>query len=168
MKREVTLMQRRVVALAAVPVLLGACAPGSSLRLATEYEMVAVHSMVEDLDRIAAAEDLDAFMEYIDEDCVALAPYEPAIVGADAIREWYENFYDTYRIEIQHQPGETFAIGDVFIHRGVATSIVTPEDGGAGTGFENKYLMILRRDEGGPFRIWRVAYNSNTPPVLGG
>jgi ketosteroid isomerase-like protein len=121
-----------------------------------------------ELDRIAATEDLDALMDYIAEDCVTLAPYEPSLVGADAIEDWYRDFYASFDVVMQHQPGETHVIGDLMIHRGTAVSTVTPTEGGPAVPFDNKYLMLLRRTQGGLLKFWRVAYNSNMPPAIGG
>ena len=119
--------------------------------------------LVAELDRITRAEDLEAFLTYVAEDCVLLAPDQPAVVGKDAIRDVYRGLYDALDMELTHHPGETLVYGDLVVHRGTATGTATPV-GGTPMALDNKYLFVLLRQDDGALRIWRAAYNANTAP----
>lgn len=130
---------------------------------ASPQDVEAITHLAADLDRIARAEDLNAFLTYVAEDCVLLAPDQPAVVGKDAIRDVYRALYDALDMDLTHHPGETLVYGDLLVHRGTATGTATPT-GGTPMALDNKYLFVLLRQDDGSLKIWRAAYNSNTAP----
>lgn len=129
-----------------------------------ETDIKAVEHLIAEFDRCAREGDLETFLSYSMDDVVSLAPNEPAIVGKDVMRTWYENFYATFDIEMKHEPIETHSFGDAVIHRGNATGTITPKVGGEPLHFNNKYLFVLRRQTDGSLKVWRAVFNSNTPP----
>lgn len=94
-----------------------------------------------------------------------LAPDQPAVVGKEAVREYYRAFYGAFTIEMRHEPVETHAVGDLVVNRGDGHGTVTPKAGGQPMPFNNKYLMVFRRQADGSLKVWRAAFNSNVPPV---
>ncbi len=63
------------------------------------------------LDRCAREKDLEAFLSHSVADVVALAPGEPAVVGKEALRNWYKGFYAAFDIAMVHRPIETLFSG---------------------------------------------------------
>jgi len=129
-----------------------------------EADVKAVEHLIAEFDRCAREGDLETFLSYSMDDVVFLAPNEPAIVGKDVMRPWYENFYATFNIDMKHEHIETHSFDDVVIHRGDCTGTITPKVGGEPIHFNNKYLYVLRRQTDGSLKVWRAAFNSNTPP----
>jgi ketosteroid isomerase-like protein len=147
-------------------VLMAACGhPAPQLAPASAADVAAVARTVATFDSCARTGALDVFMGYSADDIVALMPDQPAMVGKEAVREFYRDFYGSFDVEMQHAPVETDVIGDLVISRGAASGSLTPKAGGQPMPFNNKYLMIFRRQGDGSLKVWRVAANSNTPPA---
>jgi len=146
--------------------LAAACArPAPQLTSASDADVAAVARMVASFDSCARTGALDVFMGYVADSVVSLMPDQPATVGKEAVREFYRNFYGTFDIEMRHAPIETSAIGDLVVTRGNASGTLTPKSGGPPMPFNNKYLMIFRRQADGSLKVWRVAANTNAPPA---
>ena len=150
---------------AALLTILGCTEPPERPTEATPQDVEAVAQLVADLDRIAREENLEEFLTYSTEDCVLLAPDQPAVVGKDAIRDLYRGLYDAFDLALTHHPGETHVYGELLVHRGTAAGTMTPASGGPPMAFDNKYLFVLLRQDDGSLKLWRIAYNSNTPPL---
>lgn len=146
--------------------LAAACArPAPQLAVASEADIAAVARTVASFDSCARTGALDVFMGYSADEVVSLMPDQPAVVGKEAVREFYRNFYGTFNVDMRHAPIETYAIGDLVVSRGDASGTLTPKAGGPPMPFNNKYLMIFRRQGDGSLKVWRVATNSNAPPT---
>ncbi len=154
----------RITALAGA-LLVAACARQSPLlAIASAADSAAVSRMLASFDSCARTGALDVFIGYSADDIVMLAPDQPAVVGKDAVREWYRNFYGTFQIEMHHAPLETHSVGDLVITRGNATSTIAPKAGGPAMSSNTKVLMVFRRQADGSLKAWRVAFNSDAPP----
>lgn len=124
--------------------------------------MIAVARLMATFDRIHAEADLEEFVAFIADDAVFMPPDEPAIVGRQAIAEWYGRLYDRVRLDMVHEPLEVDAFGDVIIHRGNARGIMIPrDDGREPIPVDNKYLMVLKKGSDGSLEIWRAVFNAN-------
>jgi len=151
---------------AVVTLLLAACArPAPQLAAASDADVAAVARAVATFDSCARTGALDVFMGYVADSVVSLMPDQPATVGKEAVREFYRNFYGIFNIEMRHAPVETYAIGDLVVSRGDASGTLTPKAGGPPMPFNNKYLMLFRRQADGSLKVWRVAANTNAPPT---
>jgi uncharacterized protein (TIGR02246 family) len=113
------------------------------------------------------------------DDGALLPPGQPAAIGKEAIRAWYQTNFSQADADIDIRPDETKVAGDVAFERGTFTLTLvpkaptppTPPSPGAATGTppgpaaadvvppgagqDMKYVVVLRRDGGG----WKIAYN---------
>jgi ketosteroid isomerase-like protein len=161
-EREVAMTVRRVAGLLiAVAAAIGCSAPADRGATTTEGDMIAVARLLATLDRIQAEADLQEFLPLLRDDAVFMPPDEPAVVGRQAIGEWYRNLYDAGQIDITHEPLEIDAFADVIICRGNARGTLTPKNGGEPIPFDNKFLMVLEKRPDGSLQIWRAMFNSN-------
>lgn len=143
-----------------------ACAqPAPTLGPASDADVKAVSAVLATFDSCGRTGALDEFISQSAADVVLLAPDQPAVVGKDAVREVYKGIYAAVTLDMRHQPLETQSLGDLVISRGTASGTATPRAGGPPTAFDNKYLMLFRRQPDGTLKAWRVAFNSNAPPV---
>jgi len=108
---------------------------------------------------------LDVFVSYSLDDAVMLAPDQPAVEGKEAVREYYRNFWGTFNVTMRHAPTEFFSVGDLVVSRGDASGTATPKGGGQPMPFNDKFLMLFRRQADGSLKVWRVAFNTNAPPA---
>jgi ketosteroid isomerase-like protein len=114
-------------------------------------------------DSVASAEDLEGFLKLIADDAVFLPPGDVPLEGKTAIRAWYENFFRTFDVQLEHIPGPIEVEGDLIIHRGDARGTLRPRAGGPIISFDNKYLFAMRVGEDQSVRHWRAMFNSNPP-----
>lgn len=152
---------------AVVPLLVAAaCArPAPQLSAASAADSAAVARIVATFDSCARTGALDVFMSHVDDGVVALMPDQPAMVGKNAVRESYRSLYGTFTFDMRHAPIDTYAVGDLVISRGDASGTLTAKAGGPPMPFNNKFLMVFRRQADGSLKIWRVAANPNAPPA---
>jgi len=147
-----------------VLLLSGCGGSGSQAVHSSEADAEIVSQLAAEFDRCAREGDLETFVSYSTDDVVWMPPGEPVVVGKQAVREWYANFYGTFDIDMMHEVLETHTFGDVVIARGNATETLTPKGGGSPMSLGAKYLLIFRRQSDGSLKVWRAIANLNTPP----
>lgn len=155
------MIKRSVGLLLAAGAALACSAAGDQGTTTTADDMIAVARLLATVDRIQAEADLDGFLGLVSEDAVYMPPDEAAVVGRRAIAEWYREFYDTIQMDVTHEPLEIDVFGAVIIHRGNARGTLTPKNGGEPIPFDNKYLMVIKKQPDGSLKIWRAMFNSN-------
>ena len=104
-----------------------------------------------------AAGDLDSIMSNVAEDIVLLAPDSPLIEGKAAMRAVYASFIAMGRWEFGHDYSGAEVFGDFVMLHGIARGSMTPPEGEP-VPLANSFLLTLRRDDTGAFRIWRGAF----------
>ena len=104
-----------------------------------------------------AAGDLDGVMSNMAEDVVMLAPDSPLIEGKDAMRAVYTSFIAMGRWEFGHDYSGAEVIGDFVMLHGIARGSMTPPEGEP-VPMANNFMLTLRRDDTGTFRMWRAAF----------
>ncbi len=158
-------MRSTSVMLAGV-VMMAACArTAPQLAPASDADVAAVARIVASLDSCAQSGAPDDVMSRLTDDIVLLGSDQPAIVGKAAVREFYQGLCGTMRFDVHHAPIETHAVGNLVVARVEAGGTATPRAGGPAMPVNNKYLMLFRRQADGSLRVWRVAANTNAPPV---
>ena len=149
--------------------LAAACVrPAPTLGPASDADVEAVAAILATFDSCGRVGALDEVISHSADDVVLLAPDQPAVVGRDAVRELYKGSYAAVALDMQHRPLETQSLGELVISRGTASGTATPRAGGPSTTFDNKYLQLFRRQSDGTLKAWRVAFNTNAPPVAPG
>jgi len=122
-----------------------------------------VTALLAEVDRIAEAGDIEAFMTMIHADCQILGPDMPPLIGKDAIRETYGKLFAEFDWVDKHVPIETEVVGDLVFHRGHAVGSLTPVNKGDVQNFNNKYLQVFQRGSDGKLKFWKAVFNSNPP-----
>jgi uncharacterized protein (TIGR02246 family) len=99
------------------------------------------------------------------DDAVVMPEYQPPVTGPDAIVNMYEQMTMQATPHITLSPSETEVAGDWAYDRGQFTMTMTPRAEGASPMTENgSYLVILRRQADGTWKLAREIGNSNVPP----
>lgn len=107
-------------------------------------------------DRAANSGSLAAVMENIADDVVVLAPGMPLVKGREAFREFYVGMLQVKWDAAHHFEGAEQA-GDVVILHGVASGTMTPP-GGEPVRTANNFIILLKPDKAGAYKIWRAAF----------
>jgi len=104
------------------------------------------------------ASDADRLMALWTDDAVLMPMDERAIVGRQAIKEHYEEFFDQNPSEITLEPVETRVAGDWAFER-IQVTVTLPGGKQENRHADVKYLWILQRQADGSWKIARAIYN---------
>jgi uncharacterized protein (TIGR02246 family) len=99
---------------------------------------------------------------YYADDAVVMLPNQAAIEGRQGIQAMLEAYFKENAAKIAHTPVETQVAGAWAYERGSLTVTVTPK---SGKPMEEsiKYLVILKRQPDGSWKVYRDMSNSNEP-----
>jgi uncharacterized protein (TIGR02246 family) len=114
------------------------------------------------LDEIVAADnagDLEAVVRIYSDDALLLPPEGEPIAGREAIHAHYARIFETDVLEVPLSSEETVVSGDLAFNRGRTSVRATPRAGGDARETSDKYLMILRRNSDGKWKIARLIWN---------
>ncbi|MCL5743720.1 MAG: SgcJ/EcaC family oxidoreductase [Acidobacteria bacterium] len=105
--------------------------------------------------------------DYAD-DAIMMNPNQAAVEGKPAIQAAYEAMFKEnagkIAVTLVNTPLETQLAGDWAYDRGSATSTITPKTGKP-VEQSGKYLVILKRQTDGSWKIYREISNMNNPPA---
>jgi uncharacterized protein (TIGR02246 family) len=107
--------------------------------------------------------DLDRVVAYYAADAVLLPPGEPAVVGRAAIRPRYEALFAGFNPQIVTRIDEACASGSLGFVRGHNGGTMASRTGTAARELDDDYLMLLRRDAAGAWRISHLMWHRPAP-----
>jgi ketosteroid isomerase-like protein len=102
-------------------------------------------------------------MAIIDEEAMFLPPNAPTFGGMETIRSIYRTEFDTFDFDLTITTEEIHVCGDLAFSRENWKGSANPKDGSEPNIFDNKNLVILKRQIDGSWKTWRAMYSSNTP-----
>lgn len=141
-------------------VLLAACASSGARSSATPVDD-SVHAAVMRIIASDNARDLDAAIDCYAPDAEWMPPLENPVVGHAALRARYSSMFAAFRPEITCTIDETWSLGEDAVVRGrTGGRLVAIEDGSVRK-IDDKFLMILHREQDGAWRIQRLMWNAN-------
>jgi uncharacterized protein (TIGR02246 family) len=130
----------------------------------TDTDTRAILQIVQEMLTAQEAEDVEAWLEFVDEDAVWLPPNEAPITGKAAIRDWVIGFYDLYSVAEEMTSAEVHVTGDwAYIMANWAWTI-TPKAGGEGLTDTGKSIWILSRQVDESWKITRAIWNGDEAP----
>lgn len=118
-------------------------------------------------DQVAAAynsHDAVAMAATYAEDAIMMNPNQAAVEGQQAIRAAYEATFKENAGKVAFTPLETQVAGDWAYDRGSYTVTVTPASGKP-VEDSYKYLVVVKRQPDGSWKLYREMSNSNNPPA---
>jgi uncharacterized protein (TIGR02246 family) len=107
-------------------------------------------------DRLMAADnggDVDAIVACYAEDAVLLPPGGASHQGAENIRARYESLLSQNRLEVRMDVESIEVEGSLAFSRGFTRGRRVPKDGSPPREIADRYLMVLRRESNGGWRI---------------
>ena len=128
----------------------------------TPDDISEVRATISRLIRADNASDLDIVMSCYTQDAIFLPPNDAPTIGLAAIMMRYESLFDRFKPELVCESFETLVGRDFAIDCGVTHGRLVPRDGSEPREINDKYLMVLRRDESGDgWLISRLIWNQN-------
>ena len=97
------------------------------------------------------------------DDAIVMPANQPVVEGKPAIKSRYEAMFKTNAVKISITPLETQVATDWAYDRGNAATTITPQSGKPSEE-SGKYLVIVKRQPGDMWQIYREIDNSNSPP----
>lgn len=116
-------------------------------------------------DRLMAADnrgDVDAVLECYAEDAALLPPGGASVQGVESIRPRYEALFASSRLEVRMDVESIEVKGALGFSRGVTRGRALPKDGSPSRPINDRYLMVLRQDPTGAWKIVALMWG----PVL--
>ncbi len=99
--------------------------------------------------------DMPRVLSYYSTDAVLLPPGEEAVMGRDAIRVRYERLFADFSPRIEGRLDEVCASGGRAFIAGHNGGRLVPRGEGAPRDLDDDYLMVLRREADG---VWRISH----------
>ncbi len=112
------------------------------------------------------AGDAEGCLSFWCEDGVLMNPNEPAVVGKDALRSWYQKAFATFSIDFTLTYDHIKIAGDWSFARGKYGGTIVPKAGGEPIQDNGKILEIHRRQPDGTWK-WAYCMGSSDNPAAG-
>lgn len=97
-------------------------------------------------------------------DAIMMPDHHAAIEGQPAIQQYFEELFAQYTGNITITPGDTEITGDLAHEHGTFSVTVTPKAGGNAMTDNGNYLVILKRQPEGTWKLHHDIDNSSNPP----
>ncbi len=130
----------------------------------SEDDLSAIRTLLEvDFTKRSAGGHFADFMKLFEEDAVFLPAGEPAIHGAANMLEWLERNWGPLPIEEHEQKAvQVDGRGDLAYARGRYRIVVKIEGTGTRIHDQGKFLVILKKQEGGGWLLSEIMYSRDT------
>jgi uncharacterized protein (TIGR02246 family) len=103
---------------------------------------------------------LERVLAYYADDAVLMPPGEPPVSGKTAIRPRYEALFAGFDPAIEARVEEVCVEGSLAYVRGRNGGRLRARDGGASRELNDVYLMLVRRDSDGAWRISHLIWHA--------
>ncbi|MDA2931509.1 SgcJ/EcaC family oxidoreductase, partial [Acidobacteria bacterium AH-259-O06] len=157
-----------ILSLIGFVVWLGACAPAVEEPLeeatSTEADVEAVNSLHDEYVTVHNDNDAERLAALYTQDAVLMPPNEPARAGNQAVQSWFQDAFDQSTAELSLASDEVQVTADSAFDRGTYTIKLTPKSGGEAIEDNGKWILILRKQPDGSWKIARAIWNSDKPP----
>ena len=129
-----------------------------------EADVQAIQSLLDECSRAWNEGDYEGFMAIIDEDAMFLPPNAPPFGGMEKIRSVYKTEFDSFDFDVTITTEEIHVSGDLAYSLDIWKGSMMPKDGSEPIPFENKNLVIYKKQNDGSWKTLRAMFSSNTPP----
>ena len=123
-----------------------------------EAEVAAIESLMNQVEKAFNEGDLDAYMATIADDAIVMPPGESALIGKEAIQDWY-GFIESMSFDMKIFIDELEVSGDWAFHRSHWKGSWIAEDSGQKTEIESKDIGILKRQPAGSWKVTHTIWN---------
>ncbi len=129
-----------------------------------EADVEAINSLRDEFIALDNASDAAGLASLYTNDAVLMPPNEAAVTGNQAIESWFQTTFDQFTTEFTVASEELEVVGDWAFDWGAYMTALTSKAGGEATEDRGKYMVILRKQVDGSWRIVKNIWNSNNPP----
>ena len=152
---------RRVIVLFICITILSICSCTKKVDIEADIEAIKITHV--EFDAALKAGDLDSWVSLFTEDAVQMPPNMPALVGKDAIRDFFQSFFEQKDFEGGGLIEEVVVCGDWAFVRGTYAFTITTKAGGEPIRDSGKWVAFNKRQPDGSWKYHRMIYNSDLP-----
>ncbi|WP_163323960.1 YybH family protein [Draconibacterium mangrovi] len=105
--------------------------------------------------------DYKAFIKHVDQDVIVLPQGANSIVGIDALKSFYSDFFKTFTFEVNETLDEITVFGNYAYTVGTWVGSMNPVNGSIPIPFNNAAIGIYKQQPDGSWLVYRNIYNSN-------
>jgi uncharacterized protein (TIGR02246 family) len=132
-----------------------------------EADTTALKKIEEEWSAASISGDIDKLVSFFTDNAVHIPPNEPARIGKEAIRSWFQQLHDLFTMEQEGTLEDVQVSGDLAFTRGAGTIIFTPKAGGESLKVKDHWVTIYRKQSDGTWKcicnIW--SYDSLVSPT---
>ena len=111
------------------------------------------------------ASSTDAVMPLYTEDGVFMPPYSQSAVGSAAVRKAYDAVFKVITLDVKFTIAEIVELGPCWAFaRTDSAGTTTDHATGAKSAEGNQELFVLKKDDGGSWKIARYSFSPTNPP----
>lgn len=118
-------------------------------------------------DRLTAAlrdSGVDVIVELSRDDCVWMPPNDTSLYGKDEVREWFEEYFESFRITVlEETERQVIPMGDWVYDRWSYAVAIVPLGGGERIRDDGRAVVLWQREADGDWRISQLMFNSIRP-----
>ena len=155
-------MRRSLVALCTL--LLVACAPVEQQD--TEADVAAIRAVLAEWDAGVIAGDAAAVAELYAEDAIEMPPDAASRVGREGVLAAMEELFGANTVQVTCVADEIEVAGDLAFMSVTWDEGITPKAGGDAVQMHGNWLVILKRQDDGSWKMWRDMWSVFAPPEV--
>ena len=154
---------RELLLASAVIAAIAACAPKPA-PVDSSADVAALKAMQDRELAVVGSGNVDSALTVYAADVVMMAPGEPVINGADAMRKWFGAFFKDFSMSGKYTSADVQVAGDLGVVRYAGELTMAPKKGGAPMTETIKGLHIYKRQPDGTWKIAQDVWNADAPP----
>ena len=150
--------------LLSLTVIMASCNPVVMWEEATSaFDVAVIESLRDEFIALNNASDAAGLAGLYTNDAVLMPPNQEAVAGNQAIESWFQTTFDQFTIEFTLASDELEVVGDLAFDGGSYMIALTPQADGEPMEERGKYILILRKQVDGSWKLVRDIWNSNNP-----
>jgi uncharacterized protein (TIGR02246 family) len=122
-----------------------------------EADIAAMKKIQNEFRAALNAGDIDKLVSLHSDDAVRIPPNKPALIGKEAIRGDFQQFFDQFTQEQENELVDVRVSGDLGYYCGTWTDILTPKAGGEPLKVNGSLVLINQKQPDGS---WKTVFNS--------
>lgn len=139
---------------------LFACSTDEKVDVAGDLD--SLQSLSKEVEKVWNEGDFEGFMTLIDEEAIFKGPDNSPLAGIEALRDFYNGFFNTLTFNVEIKSEEISVFGDYAYSMEIWTGSMTPNDGSEPIYFDNTDMALYKRQADNTWKIWRTMYNTNS------
>ena len=156
-------MQKQIIILLAVMALGLTCVACQAPT--TESDLEAIKAVLEQSVTANSAGDVEGSLAVNTDDVVWIPPNHPPVTGKEALRSWFQDFFDAFALQVTASSEEIVVTGDWAFLRYSFAATLTPVAGGETTPNNGHGILIYQRQPDGSWKYFRNIWNSDNLPA---